>query len=818
VENKDQISRFADGVNGAGSLMAPTDAMHDPPPGAVAGMSLDEPYASMPPISQRQHRSQATLFLQLTRRLDVVLVALLILGAVVAFFALRDPPELSSNSASEFDPLVLPLDDLVSGKSLAIGGASNVTINGNLQVNSDFSLAPSLQPTGAKAGQIYYDQGTNQLAYFNGEQFVFMTDGQHGVQSIGGITGELVLGAGLGASGQQLTNTGVLTVQGQTGDVSFAAGTGITLNGTTVTNDGVISILPGSPNITVSDDGNGSITIGLSGAGSGTVTSSGGAAGTIPLFTGSQNIENSIITQSGLAVTIAGSLNLGNALTVGNGGTGTNTLTANGILLGNGAAAVSSLVAAGANLCLLSTVGAPVWAACPAAGGGVTSLNGLAGALNVANASAAGNTVTLDDASNLNKGIASFNSTNFSVTSGAVNTVQDIHSSATPTFTGVNTNTITPSAALTVGIGAQTALLQGSTTTITSNGVGNNIILNSDGTIELQDSTNVAGDLAVNGGDITSTGALNITPGGTATVGVATQTLTLQGGASTSFRATDSGSTTVVGFASPTANTTLNFPALAAGTYTVCTTGGNCAGVATTLQSAYDNSTSPEIVLDASLGALTIRDDATPLGANLLEVQNNDGTITYLAVTGSGIAVTGTATVSSNVNASSGSLQTAGTTRIDNGGNATNIGSLSLSGAISGGTTYTGSGNINTTAGGIQTNSSTRIDNSGNLVNIVDVTASGDALFQGGGMVLGSNAQAGSLTVYDGSSNTGTLQVAALGQNTTYILPDPGTGSVTICLSTGNCSGVGGGVTTPGGSTNRLAKFTGSQTISGWCI
>lgn len=38
-------------------------------------------------------------------------------------------------------------------------------------------------------------------------------------------------------------------------------------------------------------------------------------------------------------------------------------------------------------------------------------------------------------------------------------------------------------------------------------------------------------------------------------------------------------------------------------------------------------------------------------------------------------------------------------------------------------------------------------------------------------------------------------------------------GTYTICTTYGNCAGTGGGVTTPGGSTNKLARFTGSQTI-----
>jgi hypothetical protein len=787
VENKDQNSASV-GYGADGVSSSVSEGIHLPPSdvNSLSADPEDQPLFT----SQEQPKARGNVFLRFARRLDVILGVLLVIGLAVAGYVYANRSQGPSNSESQKDgygTISIPLEELVAGKDLTVAGASNVTINGPLQLTNSFSLAPTLQPTGAKAGQIYYDQTTNQLAYFNGTNFVFLTSptpASGGLQSLGGATGQLTLGSGLNLSASQLSNSGVLSVQGESGDVTFTAGPGLVINGTTFSNSGVLSLAAGTPNVTVDSDGNGNLTLSVAtsgGGGTGTVTSSGAvSAGTIPLFTSSQNIEGSIISQSGFTVTISGDLSvvtgglsLSNALTVPNGGTGAASLAANGVLVGQGTAAITSVTSGGAGLCLLSTAGAPTWAACPT-GSGVTSLNGLTGGLSIANASAAGSTITIDNASTTTKGIASFNSTNFNVTSGAVNTIQDINSGATPTFAGVNTNTITPNAALTVGVSAQTALLQGSTTTITSNGAGNDITLNSANAINLLDNTFVSGDItttgniAVNGGNITSTGALNITPGGALTLGSTTQALTLQGGATTSMRATSGANTTIVAFTNPVANTTLNFPALSAGTYTICTSNGNCAGAGVTLQAAYNNSSTPEITLDATRGALTIRDNSTPIGGNLFEVQNNAGSATYLAVTSSGAAVTGT---------------------------------------------VTSSGSINSSAGALQTNGITRVDNSGNLVNIAAITASGNASLQGGNITLGTNAQAGAIVLNDGSFNTGTLQVAALGQNTVYLLPDAGAGTATICLTTGNCAGTGGGVTTSGGTTNKLAKFTAGQAI-----
>jgi len=88
-------------------------------------------------------------------------------------------------------------------------------------------------------------------------------------------------------------------------------------------------------------------------------------------------------------------------------------LVQNGVMVSQGSsAALTSLAASAANMCLVSTTGTPAWQTCPGSGG-VSSLDGLNGALALANSSGTGSTITMDNASATAKGIAQFNGTNF---------------------------------------------------------------------------------------------------------------------------------------------------------------------------------------------------------------------------------------------------------------------------------------------------------------------------------------------------------------------------------------------------------------------
>ncbi len=197
--------------------------------------------------------------------------ALLFIAAAgfVTFNALdRSQEGAQGNASSRFGTTVLSLDNISVEPIINLSDTKTVTINGMLTIREGLIVAPSVRPTNATAGQIYYDLNKNALAYFNGSEFISV--GGQVVQQVAELTGNIPVGAGLASVAGQLTNTGVLSVQGQTGDVSFVAGNGISISGTTISNAGVVSVVSSSPSLVVANDGNGNVTLTPVGGGSGT--------------------------------------------------------------------------------------------------------------------------------------------------------------------------------------------------------------------------------------------------------------------------------------------------------------------------------------------------------------------------------------------------------------------------------------------------------------------------------------------------------------------------------------------------------------------
>ena len=113
-------------------------------------------------------------------------------------------------------------------------------------------------------------------------------------------------------------------------------------------------------------------------------------------------------------------------LVVVKGGTGAITLANHGLLLGSGTDAITPLAEATNGQLPIGSTGADPVLAALAEGEGIDITN-AAGSI----------TISGEDATNANKGIASFNGTNFSVVTGAVNTIQDIDTTALPQFNGL---------------------------------------------------------------------------------------------------------------------------------------------------------------------------------------------------------------------------------------------------------------------------------------------------------------------------------------------------------------------------------------------
>jgi hypothetical protein len=212
---------------------------------------------------------------------------------------------------NSYAPTNVPVSQVSTTGELELGQANKVTINGQINVNSGLVLSPTSTPTNPVAGQFYFDQTTKQAYYYNGTQFVSV---------------------GQSAATASTTNANVSSIQGLNGTVSFSAGSGILLNGTTINNAGVVS-LTGANGLQVSSP-SGDVTISLPQALD---------ASASPTFSG--------LTLSGLGE--------------------------NGLLYGGGTSQISTVNTTTPDLCLVSSSsGAPTWSSCLAA-----SISGTVGSI-----------------------------------------------------------------------------------------------------------------------------------------------------------------------------------------------------------------------------------------------------------------------------------------------------------------------------------------------------------------------------------------------------------------------------------------------------
>jgi len=735
------------------------------------------------------------------------------LGVIVLLggaYALKIRNDHQANNAilqpsDNFSVQDIPLKGLTDPSISGLSTLQSLSINGQLRVNNSLIITPGSQPKKGTAGQVYYDKDGNFLSYYDGEQYLSLANSED-VASLQDQLDELF--DNLSVSEESFSQE------------DFAI----------LSDDNVFS------GFNVFEGGLESSDLAVTGAA--VLQGDLGVDGTTDLA------DLNVSGTTTLGPTTASSLVLSSPLDVSSGGTGATSFTNNEILLGQGSSPITTVTAAGPGLCLVSTAGAPAFQACPGGGAGVDSLNGLTGVLSIANASGAGTTITIDNASTVAKGIASFNATNFSVSSGAVNTIQNIAITSTPTFAGltlngnlsVGSNSIVTSGA-TIG-SAELDVLDGGisegevTGVITDVTAGNGL---AGGAASGNATINIAsanGGIVVNADNIALTlqptgDALSATTSSGSGLEILGTGLSLLQGCNDTQILKWNETTDVWGCADDAGGSglgddiTVNGSTATNANFIDTVASGSAAGVAWTLNTVP----SPDDI------SITISNaSGTQAGVVTTGVQsfagdktfNNALTVTGLFTANGGVTVEAGDTFTVNgdgftdltgtgLTISGGALQTTLGVAID----SSEITDLTITGAdiaddtIALGTKTTGNYVANTTAG----------------TGIAVTGAAGEGWSPTISLDYSSTLASNSLAVNQSSfAATGVLfEGTADGFETLLTLADPTAdntitlpnASGTVCLvELGNCAGSGSGVTTSGGTTNRLAKFTGAQAIN----
>ncbi len=733
----------------------------------------------------------------------------------------NNAPLTAEQTVSDFNTTNLNLGSLPFITALQGGGMAGQTlsVNGQVQVSDGLVLTPTgTAPSNPKTGELYYDQATNQPYYYDGTGFVSVKPvvlrASAYVGSIGSLTGNVALGSGLKVSGGKLDTAlqpTVSSLTGTDGQVLVSASTG-----------GVVLSLPQSIAKTSS-----------------------------PEFAGLSLAGN--LTAD--AATVAGNLKAG-SLTLGSARTFT-------FQSGSSATDLTFTLPAadGSTGQCLSTDGTGTlgFKSCVSSvGTNVSSLDGLTGDLSIADASTSGSTITIDNASTSAKGIAQFNATNFTAVSGLINTVQDIAVTSSPTFASLTLTS--PLTVASGGTGATVANGARSNLGAAASGANNDITALSGLTTALsvgQGGTeattasgarfNIGAAASGSNSDITATNVLNtITPTNTLTVGAVTQSFVLQGNNSSTVIASNGVSATALGFVNPIANTTLNFPALAAGTYSLCTTSGNCSGsgggvttpggttnklpkftAAQTLGDSLvsDNGSTVTIAgagVIQGAGGVTLGVGSSTAGKIVLQNSANNNTLTLQSgSTGSNLAFTLPTADGSNGQclSSNGSGVLAFQNCLTGSGSGGGVssmnglsGSVTLANASGAGSTVT-INDASTTQKGIAQFNATNFSASGGVINTAqDITTAASPMFTNlsltgtTGLTVGTSSVQGKLTVRDGNASlfAATIQAVPLTASRTVTLPDE---SGTVCYqSSTNC-----GFTASSGSGNYIQNQNSSQ-------
>ncbi|HEU4985023.1 MAG TPA: hypothetical protein VFT58_05235, partial [Nitrososphaera sp.] len=169
MENKDQ----GVGTTPAGNT-PPIDGVYAVTPipsTADAGASVVQPVGEVVKEENAPHTipesPQKKRLKKLFITAGIVVAVVLLLGGIAFLidYLRSDQQAVQQNAGDLFDNTQIPLEDLVAQDGVNVLGARTLVINGSLRANDGFVVTPSDAPDAPTAGQIYYDEDSNELGY-----------------------------------------------------------------------------------------------------------------------------------------------------------------------------------------------------------------------------------------------------------------------------------------------------------------------------------------------------------------------------------------------------------------------------------------------------------------------------------------------------------------------------------------------------------------------------------------------------------------------------------------------------------------------------
>lgn len=260
------------------------------------------------------HRHKPTI----GRALSLAILGVGILGAVL--LAVHEAQVNSkqtaldasqSNGSALIKSQVIPLNDLGLQPLSALPQTNALTVNGDVDVTGSVLLSPTTPPpSGAVAGQLYFDSVKNQVGYYNGTSFVYLQGGSaavtNNVTNLNNVTNVT------DAITNQYITTGITAINGTAGSLAMFDGigglteslisqTGNNLNtGTGVENVTIGSNSGASTTVVQGGTGNVAINTGDTTGSSGSITIQSGAssttaAGNVTIDTGGSIISGTVV-------------------------------------------------------------------------------------------------------------------------------------------------------------------------------------------------------------------------------------------------------------------------------------------------------------------------------------------------------------------------------------------------------------------------------------------------------------------------------------------------------------------------------------------